>query len=93
MSTTLWTRIQKFLGITADGVPGNQTAQAVAARLGIDATTPTTAPSDGNIDPRSAANIATRRPEPAINRYDTSTAVEPSRPSSSPMAANYRLRC
>ena len=66
MSMTLWTRIQKFLGITADGVPGNQTAQAVAARLGIDAATPTTVPSDGTIDPRSAANIATLRPDAQI---------------------------
>jgi peptidoglycan L-alanyl-D-glutamate endopeptidase CwlK len=63
MSATLWTRIQEFLGITADGIPGNQTAQAVVARLGIDAATPAVNPSSATIDPRSAANIVTLRPE------------------------------
>jgi len=63
MSATLWTRIQEFLGIPADGVPGNQTAQAVASRLGIDAATPAAIPSSATIDPRSAANIATLSPE------------------------------
>lgn len=66
MSATLWTRIQKFLGITADGIPGNQTAQAVAARLGIDAATPAAIPSSATIDPRSAANIATLKPEAQV---------------------------
>jgi peptidoglycan L-alanyl-D-glutamate endopeptidase CwlK len=62
MSATHWTRIQKFLGITADGVPGNQTAQAVASRLGNDAATPAAIPSSAIIDPRSEANIATLAP-------------------------------
>jgi peptidoglycan L-alanyl-D-glutamate endopeptidase CwlK len=61
MSATLWTSIQEFLGITADGIPGNQTAQAVAARLGIASATPMSDPSGITIDPRSAANIATLR--------------------------------
>jgi len=61
MSTALWTRIQESLGITADGVPGPRTAQAVAAKLGIDTAAPAPAPSNGMIDPRSAANIATLR--------------------------------
>lgn len=62
MSATLWTRIQKFLGIKADGVPGNQTAQSVASRLGIDATTAAVIPSRATMDPRSEANIATLVP-------------------------------
>jgi peptidoglycan L-alanyl-D-glutamate endopeptidase CwlK len=65
MSTTLWPKIQEFLGITADGVPGPRTAQAVAARLGID-TAPIPVPSNGTIDPRSAANIATLRKDAQI---------------------------
>ena len=66
MIATLWTRNQEFLGITADGVPGNQTAQAVAARLGIDAATPAANPSSATIDPRSAASIATLKPEAQV---------------------------
>ncbi len=66
MSAMLWTRIQEFLGITADGVPGNQTAQAVAVRLGIDAASPASNPSSATIDPRSAGNIATLKPEAQI---------------------------
>ena len=66
MSATLWTRIQEFLGITADGIPGNQTALALAARLGIDAATPAAIASSATIDPRSEANIATLRPEAQI---------------------------
>jgi peptidoglycan L-alanyl-D-glutamate endopeptidase CwlK len=61
MSALLWTRIQESLGITADGIPGPRTAQAVAARLGIDAATPAPIPSGGPLDPRSDANIATLR--------------------------------
>ena len=62
MSASLWARIQKSLGITADGIPGPRTAQAVAAKLGIDSPTPAaTVPTGGTIDPRSAANIATLR--------------------------------
>ncbi len=37
MSTTLWTQIQECLGITADGIPGIQTAQAVLKALGKNA--------------------------------------------------------
>jgi peptidoglycan L-alanyl-D-glutamate endopeptidase CwlK len=61
MSTALWTRIQESLGIKADGVPGPRTAQAVAAKLGIDTAVPAQVQSNGMIDPRSAANIATLR--------------------------------
>jgi len=62
MSTALWAKIQAFVGVTADGIPGNITAEAVAKKLGIDTTTPCTAPSGpATIDPRSAANIATLR--------------------------------
>lgn len=64
MSATLWKKIQKFLGITADGIPGDKTAHAVADRLGIVAATP--APSGVIIDPRSAANIATLRPDAQV---------------------------
>ena len=63
MSAMLWTKIQKSLGITADGIPGDQTARAVAARLGIVTATPASAPSGVIIDPRSYANIATLRPD------------------------------
>ncbi len=44
MSTALWAKIQAFVGVAADGIPGNTTAAAVAKRLGID-TTPGPAPS------------------------------------------------
>lgn len=30
-----WQQLQRFLGITADGIPGDQTADAVAAKLGL----------------------------------------------------------
>lgn len=60
MSTALWAKIQAFVGVAADGVPGDVTAQAVAAKLGIDNPTPGPAPS--NIDPRSEKNIATLAP-------------------------------
>ena len=63
MSANLWITIQESLGITADGIPGPRTAQAVAAKLGIDAATaaPAPVPTGGTIDPRSATNIATLR--------------------------------
>lgn len=67
MSATLWTSIQEFLEITADGIPGNQTAQAVAAKLGIVSATPVSDPSGITIDPRSAANIATLRLDAQTN--------------------------
>ena len=64
MSMALWKKIQAFVGVTADGIPGNITAEAVAKKLGIDTATPCTAPSGpATIDVRSAANIATLRPD------------------------------
>jgi peptidoglycan L-alanyl-D-glutamate endopeptidase CwlK len=66
MSAVLWRRIQEFLGIPADGVPGNQTALAVASRLGIDAAAPAAISSIVTIDPRSAANIATLTPDAQV---------------------------
>ncbi len=62
MSAPLWSRIQQSLGLTADGIPGPRTAQAVAAKLGIDTLTSTApTPIAAGIDPRSEANIATLR--------------------------------
>ena len=58
MSASLWARIQAFVGVAADGIPGNVTAEAVAKKLGIDTATPRPA----TIDSRSAANIATLTP-------------------------------
>ena len=55
MSKALWKRIQSLLGIAADGVPGNQTADAVAAKLGLTPPAPT-------FDARSEKNIATLLP-------------------------------
>lgn len=66
MSPTPWTRIQEFLGTTADGVPGPRTAQAVAARLGIDTAAPAPVPTGSTIDPRSVTNIAMLRPDAQI---------------------------
>lgn len=64
MSTALWARIQAFVGVTADGIPGNATAEAVAKRLGLDTSISAPAPSGSAvIDPRSAASIATLRPD------------------------------
>ena len=63
MSTALWAKIQAFVGVAADGIPGNVTAEAVAKKLGIDTAIPRPAPSSpATIDPRSAANIATLTP-------------------------------
>ena len=55
MSAALWKKIQSFLGITADGVPGDQTVKAVAAKFGLISQVPT-------FDSRSEANIATLVP-------------------------------
>ena len=55
MSKALWKQIQSFLGIAADGIPGNQTANAVAAKLGVTAPAPA-------FDSRSEKNIATLVP-------------------------------
>ena len=64
MSTALWAKIQTCVGVPADGIPGNATAEAVAKRLGLDMLTPVPAPSGSAvIDPRSAASIATLRPD------------------------------
>lgn len=62
MSTTLWKAIQASLGINADGIPGPETAAAVAAKLGI-ATAPATPVAAGaTFDPRSEKNIVTLIP-------------------------------
>ncbi len=64
MSTALWAKIQAFVGVTSDGIPGNNTAEAVARKLGIDKAEPGPTLSDlVTIDVRSAANIATLRPD------------------------------
>ena len=64
MSTALWAKIQAFVGVTSDGIPGNNTAEAVARKLGIDKAEPGPTLSDPvTIDVRSAANIATLRPD------------------------------
>ena len=64
MSTALWAKIQAFVGVTSDGIPGNNTAEAVARKLGIDKAVPGPTLSDpATIDVRSAANIATLRPD------------------------------
>ena len=64
MSTALWAKIQAFVGVTSDGIPGNNTAEAIARKLGIDKAEPGPTLSDlVTIDVRSAANIATLRPD------------------------------
>ena len=64
MSTALWAKIQAFVGVTSDGIPGNTTAEAIARKLGIDKAEPGPTLSDlVTIDVRSAANIATLRPD------------------------------
>ena len=64
MSTALWAKIQAFVGVTSDGIPGNNTAEAIARKLGIDKAEPGPTLSDPvTIDVRSAANIATLRPD------------------------------
>jgi peptidoglycan L-alanyl-D-glutamate endopeptidase CwlK len=64
MSMALWKKIQAFVGVTADGIPGNTTAEAVAGKLGIDKAAPgPTLSGPATIDVRSAANIATLRPD------------------------------
>jgi len=71
MSTALWAKIQTFVGVTADGIPGNLTAEAVAKRLGLDTSTPAPSPSGSAvIDPRSAANIATLRPDAQTKAHE-----------------------
>lgn len=62
MSNALWKRIQAFVGVITDGVPGDVTAAAVAAKLGIDTAAPVSVPSAGGFDPRSEGNIATLGP-------------------------------
>ena len=60
MSTTLWKTIQSSLGITADGIPGLKTAEAVADKLGIVTAPPVLA--GALFDARSEENIATLIP-------------------------------
>jgi peptidoglycan L-alanyl-D-glutamate endopeptidase CwlK len=55
MSALLWKKIQSFLRIIADGIPGDQTAYAVAAKLGLISQAPT-------FDSRSESNISTLVP-------------------------------
>ena len=55
MSVTLWKKIQAVVGVAADGIPGDVTAQAIADRLGIEKP----APANTGLDPRSETNIAT----------------------------------
>ena len=58
MSAALWKKIQGFVDVTADGIPGPITARAVADRLGIGKP----APGTPRFDPRSERNIATLEP-------------------------------
>ena len=60
MSTTLWKTIQSSLGITADGIPGTKTAEAVADKLGLVTAPPVFA--GASFDARSEENIATLIP-------------------------------
>ena len=60
MSKTLWKKIQAFVGVTSDGIPGPITAGAIADRLGIG--TPKPAPKSTKspeFDSRSEKNLAT----------------------------------
>jgi len=60
MSTSLWKQIQVFVGVAADGIPGNATAEAIANKLGITTAPPVSA--DATFDARSEENIATLIP-------------------------------
>ena len=62
MSTTLWKTIQSSLGITADGIPGSRTAQAVADKLGINTIETPSVQTAAEFDTRSEKNIATLIP-------------------------------
>lgn len=55
MNTAIWKQIQSFVGVTADGIPGPITAQAIANRLGVQSALP----EPMSFDSRSEKNIAT----------------------------------
>ena len=62
MSKTLWKKIQAFVGVGADGIPGPITAGAIADRLGIGDPKPATKAEKMEFDSRSEKNIATLTP-------------------------------
>jgi len=62
MSKTLWKKIQAFLGVAADGIPGPITAGAIADRLGIGTPKPAPNPPATEFDKRSEKNLATLVP-------------------------------
>jgi peptidoglycan L-alanyl-D-glutamate endopeptidase CwlK len=62
MSKTLWKKIQAFVGVTADGIPGPITAGAIADRLGIGEPKPAKKVTKTEFDPRSEKNLATLTP-------------------------------
>ena len=62
MSKTLWRKIQAFVGVTADGIPGPVTAGAIADRLGFGTPRPAPKPETSEFDLRSEKNIATLTP-------------------------------
>ena len=61
MNTALWKKIQSFVGVAADGIPGDITAAAVATKLGIVVEAPSPVPGNMVFDHRSETNIATLR--------------------------------
>ena len=62
MSVSLWKQIQSFVGVVADGVPGNLTAQAIARKLGVEPPAEATQV----LDSRSEKNIVTLVPSAQI---------------------------
>jgi len=62
MCKTLWRKIQAFVGVARDGIPGPITAGAVADRLGIGTPKPAPKPDTPEFDPRSDKNLATLAP-------------------------------
>ena len=62
MSKTIWKKIQAFVGVTADGIPGPITANAVADRLGLGTPKPAPKQATAEFDPRSEKNLATLSP-------------------------------
>ena len=53
MSTTIWKKIQAFVGVPADGIPGPVTANAIADRLGLGVPQATPKPETSEFDERS----------------------------------------
>lgn len=62
MSKSLWKKIQAFVGVTADGIPGPITARAIVDRLGIGTPQLPKNPDTLEFDPRSEKNLATLVP-------------------------------